>query len=67
MDAPVLEVRTEGEPAVAEELGQNVDQIIVKVDEVRFLLLNLPVVKFSQFIAPEKVKLHLPFFSTSHV
>ncbi|CAI9260718.1 unnamed protein product [Lactuca saligna] len=29
----VLEVRTEGEPAVAEELGQNVDQIIVKVDE----------------------------------
>lgn len=34
MDGPVPEVRTEGEPAVAEELGQNVDQIIVKVDEL---------------------------------
>lgn len=44
IDAPVLEVRTEREPVVAEELGQNVDQIIVKVDEVRFLLLNLPIV-----------------------
>ncbi|CAH1452630.1 unnamed protein product [Lactuca virosa] len=34
MDAPVPEVRTEGEPAVAEELGQNVDQVIMKVDEI---------------------------------
>ncbi|CAH1433705.1 unnamed protein product [Lactuca virosa] len=34
MDAPVPEVRTEGEPDVVEELGQNVDQIIVKVDEL---------------------------------
>lgn len=34
MDGPVPEVRTEGEPAVAEELGKNVDEIIVKVDEL---------------------------------
>ncbi|CAI9292280.1 unnamed protein product [Lactuca saligna] len=34
MDAPVPIVRTEGELAVAEELGQNVDHIIVKVDEL---------------------------------
>ncbi|CAH1434995.1 unnamed protein product [Lactuca virosa] len=33
MDAAVPKVRTEGEPAVAGELGKNVDQIIVKVDE----------------------------------
>ncbi|XP_076896484.1 transcription factor GTE6-like [Bidens hawaiensis] len=31
---PVLEVRTEGEPALVEELGQNVDQIFLKVDEL---------------------------------
>ncbi|KAI3697141.1 hypothetical protein L6452_29926 [Arctium lappa] len=34
MDGPVTEVRSEGEPAVMEELGQNVDEIIVKVDEL---------------------------------
>ncbi|KAL7585155.1 hypothetical protein Lser_V15G42848 [Lactuca serriola] len=34
VDAPISEVRTKGEPAVAEELWQNVDKIIVKVDEV---------------------------------
>ncbi|KAL4561200.1 hypothetical protein LXL04_033363 [Taraxacum kok-saghyz] len=34
MDGPVPEVRTETEPPVAEELGKNVDEIIVKVDEL---------------------------------
>ncbi|KAI3511463.1 hypothetical protein L1887_18617 [Cichorium endivia] len=34
MEGPVPEVRIEGEPAVAEELGQNVDEIIVKVGEL---------------------------------
>lgn len=34
MDGPVPEVRSEGEPAVMEELGQNVDEIVVKVDEL---------------------------------
>lgn len=34
-DAPSLpEVRPEGEPKLVEELGQNVDVINVKVDEV---------------------------------
>lgn len=36
MDAPVPEVRNEGEPALVEELGQNVDEVVVKVDEVYF-------------------------------
>ncbi|KAD5803609.1 hypothetical protein E3N88_14969 [Mikania micrantha] len=34
MDAPVPEVRSEGEPALVKELGQNVDEIFVKVDEL---------------------------------
>ncbi|XP_071689572.1 transcription factor GTE6-like [Rutidosis leptorrhynchoides] len=33
-DAPVPEVRTEGEPKFVEELGQNVDEINIKVDEL---------------------------------
>ncbi|XP_071720548.1 transcription factor GTE1-like [Rutidosis leptorrhynchoides] len=33
-DAPVPEVRPEGEPKLVEELGQNVDEINVEVDEL---------------------------------
>ncbi|KAI3683341.1 hypothetical protein L1987_83844 [Smallanthus sonchifolius] len=35
VDAPIPEVRSEGEPALVEELGQNVDEIFVKVDELK--------------------------------
>ncbi|KAK9049530.1 hypothetical protein SSX86_031501 [Deinandra increscens subsp. villosa] len=38
MDAPLPEVRSEGEPALVEELGQNVDEISVKVDELEKIL-----------------------------
>ncbi|KAJ0612512.1 putative chromatin remodeler Bromodomain family [Helianthus annuus] len=34
LDAPVPEVRSESEPALVEELGQNADEIVVKVDEL---------------------------------
>lgn len=34
IDGPAPEVRSEGEPALVEELGQNVDVIFVKVDEL---------------------------------
>ncbi|KAM0007093.1 hypothetical protein Hdeb2414_s0152g00815301 [Helianthus debilis subsp. tardiflorus] len=43
MDTPVMEVRSDTEQTLVEELGQNVDEIVMKVGEVRFLFLNLKV------------------------
>lgn len=46
MDGPVLEVRNEGEPVVVEGLGQTVDHINVKVNEVQFSISNRSILLF---------------------